>query len=62
VSPPPLHLVPGAKTGHYRTEARDTPITDQHGQSRISVGDYAAAVVDTLQNGSFINARFTVAY
>jgi putative NADH-flavin reductase len=62
VSPPPLHLVPGEKTGHYRAEARDTPITDQHGQSRISVGDYAAAVVDTLENGSFIHARFTVGY
>ena len=28
VSPPPLHLMPGEKTGHYRAEARDTPRTD----------------------------------
>ena len=61
-SPPPVHLVPGEKTGRYRAEARDTPIVDEHGQSRITVGDYAAAVVDSLENGSFINARFTVAY
>jgi putative NADH-flavin reductase len=62
VSPPPVHLVPGEKTGHYRAEARDTPIVDENGESRLSVGDYAAAVVDTLENGSFIRARFTVAY
>jgi putative NADH-flavin reductase len=59
---PPLYLVPGEKTGHYRAEARDTPIADQEGESRISVGDYAAAIVDTLENESFIQARFTVAY
>jgi putative NADH-flavin reductase len=62
VSPPPLSLMPGEKTGHYRAEARDTPIADEKGQSRISVGDYAAAVIDTLENESFIHARFTVAY
>jgi putative NADH-flavin reductase len=62
VSPPPLSLVPGEKTGHYRAEARDTPIADEKGESRISVGDYAATVIDTLENESFIHARFTVAY
>ena len=62
VSPPPLYLVPGEKTGRYRAEARDTPITDENGQSRISVGDYAAAVIDALENDSFIRLRFTVAY
>jgi putative NADH-flavin reductase len=62
VSPPPVHLVPGEKTGNYRAEARDTPIADAHGESRISVGDYAAAVIDTLENGSFVRTRFTVAY
>jgi putative NADH-flavin reductase len=62
VSPPPVHLVPGEKTGRYRAEARDTPLFDEHGESRISVGDYAAAVVDTVENGSFIRARFTVGY
>jgi putative NADH-flavin reductase/pimeloyl-ACP methyl ester carboxylesterase len=62
VSPPPVHLVPGEKTGNYRAEVRDTPIADAHGESRISVGDYAAAVIDTLENGSFVRTRFTVAY
>jgi len=62
VSPPPVHLVPGDKTGRYRAEVRDTPLVDEHGDSRISVGDYAAAVVDTVENGSFVRARFTVGY
>jgi putative NADH-flavin reductase len=62
VSPPPVHLVPGEKTGRYRAEVRDTPIVDERGGSRISVGDYAAAVVDAVENGSFVRARFTVGY
>lgn len=62
VSPPPMHLVPGPKTGTFRTEARDTPITDANGESRISVGDFAAAVVDTLEQGTFLQERITVGY
>ncbi|WP_082844129.1 alpha/beta fold hydrolase [Nocardia salmonicida] len=62
VSPPPVHLVPGEATGSYRAEARDTPITDADGESRISVGDYASAIVDALQDGSFVGQRFTVSY
>jgi putative NADH-flavin reductase len=61
-SPPPVNLEPGEKTGTYRAEARDTPIADSDGQSRISVGDYASAIVDALENGSFIRERFTAAY
>lgn len=62
VSPPPVHLVPGDATGTYRAEARDTPIADADGESRISVGDYASAIVDALERGSFIRERFTVSY
>lgn len=62
VSPPPVHLVPGDKTGRYRAEARDTPLVDEDGESRITVADYAAAVIDIVENGSFIRARLTVAY
>ncbi|MGV9772734.1 alpha/beta fold hydrolase [Streptosporangium sp. NPDC003464] len=62
VSPPPMHLVPGGKTGVYRAEAGDTPITDENGESRISVGDYACAIVDALEKGSFVRERFTTAY
>jgi putative NADH-flavin reductase len=43
-------------------EARDTPVADEKGESCISVGDCVAAVIDALENESFIHARFTVAY
>ncbi|MDI1464658.1 NAD(P)H-binding protein [Catellatospora sp. KI3] len=62
VSPPPVHLVPGGKTGTYRAQARDTPLTDAAGESRVSTGDYAAAVLDAIEQGSFRQQRFTVAY
>lgn len=61
VSPPPVYLVPGEKTGKYRAEARDTPITDEKGECRITVGDYASAVIDAVERDSFIRERFTVA-
>lgn len=61
-SPPPVHLVPGDKTGIYRAEARDTPIGDENGESRISIGDFASAIVDALEECSFTRKRFTVAY
>jgi uncharacterized protein len=61
-SPPPVHLLDGAKTGHYRVKAGDQPITDEHGDTRITVGDYAAALVDELERGAFLRQRFTAAY
>jgi uncharacterized protein len=62
ISPPPVHLVDGDRTGSYRVQAGDTPITDENGESRITVPDYAAAVVDELERGAFIGQRFTAAY
>ena len=61
VSPPPVHLVPGGREGGYRAEARDTPLTDERGDSRVTVGDLAAAVVDAVEDRSFLGQRFTVA-
>ena len=62
VSPPPVDLVPGDRTGTYRAAATDSPLADAAGQSRISVGDFASAVVDAVEHGSFVRQRFTVAY
>jgi uncharacterized protein len=62
VSPPPLQLVEGEWTGRYRVRAGDLPITDDRGESRISVLDYAAAIVDALENGRFVGERFPAAY
>jgi len=61
-SPPPLHLVDGERTGRYRVRAGDLPIVDAGGESRISVPDYAAAIVDTLERRRFVGERFTAAY
>jgi putative NADH-flavin reductase/pimeloyl-ACP methyl ester carboxylesterase len=61
-SPPPLHLVDGERTGRYRVRAGDLPITDPEGESRITVPDYAAAIVDSVESGSFMGERFTAAY
>jgi putative NADH-flavin reductase len=54
LSPPPLHLVPGDKTGTYRAAAIDEPIGGDDGDSRISVGDFASAAVDALEDGTFV--------
>ncbi|WP_197094038.1 alpha/beta fold hydrolase [Nonomuraea sp. SBT364] len=59
-SPPPRYLVPGERTGAYRAAAQERPIVDEHGESRVSIGDLASAVVDALESGAFIRQRFTV--
>jgi putative NADH-flavin reductase len=62
ISPPPEHLVPGPKHGGYRAAAGDAPLTDASGESRITSGDFAAAVVDELESPRFTGQRFTAAY
>jgi len=52
---------PRRQDGHVPRRG-DTPITDENGESRISVGDYASAIIDGLEGDSFIHERFTVAY
>jgi len=59
LSPPPHHLVPGDKTGHYRTAAGDTPVTNDAGEAKITSGDFAAAFVDEIENNNYARQRFT---
>jgi putative NADH-flavin reductase/pimeloyl-ACP methyl ester carboxylesterase len=61
-SPPPVQLYDGERIGRYRVRAGDLPIVDAQGESRISVADYAAAIVDALEGRRFVGARFTAAY
>lgn len=61
-SPPPMHLVDGEKTGVYRMQPGDRPIADANGQSRISVADFASAIIDVLERDLFIRERFTAGY
>lgn len=58
---PAIQLVPGERTGQYRTEL-DTPVADEKGESRITVADLAVAIVDELENQQFSKKRFTVGY
>jgi putative NADH-flavin reductase/pimeloyl-ACP methyl ester carboxylesterase len=61
-SPPPFYLVEGERTGHYRVRPGDLPVVDAEGESRISFPDYAAAIVDAIESGSFVGERFTAGY
>ena len=60
VSPAAL-LEPGTRTGRFRTGG-DQLLVDEQGRSRISIEDYAAALVDELERPQAIGRRMTVAY
>ena len=54
-------IAPGERTAQFRLGA-DQLLTDADGQSRISVEDYAVAMVDELEDPKQIRRRFTVGY
>lgn len=58
---PAAMLIPGQRTGHYRTGG-DTLLTGPDGQSRISLEDYAVAMLDEVERPQWHRQRFTVAY
>jgi len=61
---PAILMHPGidtGRTGNYR-KGTDTPVFDENGKSKISGEDLAVALLDELENGDFIQKRFTVAY
>ena len=58
---PPKKFKPGKRTGSYRLGG-DRMIKDKSGKSRISMEDFAIALVDEAENGKFIGQRFSVAY
>jgi putative NADH-flavin reductase len=60
VSPPAL-LEPGTRTGTYRT-GRDHLLIDAHGNSHLSMEDFAIALVDEAEQPQHVRHRFTVAY
>lgn len=60
ISPAAL-LEDGARTGTYRV-GHDTLLTDASGTSRISVPDYAVALLDRLDKHDALRQRITVAY
>lgn len=58
---PPAMFAPGERTGKYRV-GTDQLLSDKNGQSRISMEDYAVAMVDELEHPQHTRQRFTVAY
>ncbi len=62
LSPPPHDLAPGDKQGDYRVAGGDEPVEAADGSSRITSGDFAAAMVDELEHPQFSRQRFTAGY
>lgn len=58
---PAAEIFPGERTGSFRLGS-DTLLTDSEGNSRISVQDYAIAMIDELETPRHTNQRFCVAY
>ena len=58
---PAANLAPGERTGHYRTGG-DQLMADAKGESRISLEDYAVAMLDEAERPAHHRARFSVAY
>lgn len=58
----PSHLlVPGERTGVFRL-GLDALLVGADGQSRITLGDYAQAMIDELEKPQHTGRRFTVGY
>ncbi|NOH98292.1 NAD(P)-dependent oxidoreductase [Vibrio sp. 99-70-13A1] len=58
---PAAEIFPGDKLSTYRTGG-DQLLTDDAGNSRISVSDYAIAMIDELEAGQYPRQRIGVAY
>jgi putative NADH-flavin reductase len=58
---PSADLFPGQRTGKFRL-GTDQLLEDTQGKSRISVEDYATAMIDEVEKPKHIRRRFTVGY
>lgn len=58
---PAAHLEPGQRTAKFR-RGTDQLLVDEQGESRISLEDYAVAMIDELETPAHARRRFTVAY
>ncbi len=61
---PAVLMNPGIDTGRTGKYRKDTenPVFEENGESKISVEDLAVALLDELENGDFLQQRFTVGY
>lgn len=58
---PSADLSPGQRTGKFRL-GTDQLLKDENGQSRISVEDYAMAMINEVEKPAHMRQRFTVGY
>ncbi|MGO1068655.1 NAD(P)-dependent oxidoreductase [Lysobacter sp. CA199] len=58
---PAAHLIPGQRTGRFRIGGEQL-LVDESGESKISVQDYAVALIDEVEQPAHSRARFTAAY
>ncbi|RNF83103.1 NAD(P)-dependent oxidoreductase [Montanilutibacter psychrotolerans] len=58
---PAAKLEPGERSGQFRIGG-DQLLVDEQGHSRITVGDYAVAMIDELEHPAHSRRRFSVAY
>jgi uncharacterized protein len=58
---PSAMITPGERSGKFRL-GLDQLLVDDQGQSRISVEDYAVAMLDELERPAHSRKRFTVGY
>ncbi|BAL22802.1 hypothetical protein AZKH_0456 [Azoarcus sp. KH32C] len=58
---PSAHLEPGERSGKFRL-GTDQLLVDAQGESRISVEDYAVAMIDEVEKAAHSRHRFTVGY
>mgnify|MGYP001559667822 CR=1 FL=1 len=58
---PAASFVPGERTGKFRL-GKDQVVKDKNGDSKISVQDYAVAMIDELEKPKHKRERFTLAY
>jgi putative NADH-flavin reductase len=58
---PAAEIKEGTRTGKYRIGA-DQLVVNEKGESRISMEDYAKAIIDEAEKPQFARKRFTLAY
>ena len=58
---PPGSIFPGERTGRFRLGGMQ-PVTDAQGQGRISMEDFAVAVVDELEHPQHVRRQFNAGY
>lgn len=58
---PAAEFEPGERTGQYRL-GKDHLLINAQGRSRISMEDYAIALVDEIENANHVRERFTIGY